>query len=314
MIQADTCRQLYHYIHQKEQEMRRKFVECRAHYEHTGKTSDLLAQSECQGGVAAYQDLLSVYEMRTIVPERADDPEMSESGSPRSPTSETALFAKRSQWVFQTLREYCDQKRQEIERQIRQCHQRYTATGNEKYVFLQKKYAGQVVAYNTVRQFLETLTSIDEECPSPPRPPTETHHHETMNPPPSGLYKPSHSLVHILVLEASSMVRKMLEMLLVSEGFTVTTASDLVIGLEIARKIFPDLILMDNNLAWRNEEQLLFLLRRDKHVRRIPIILLSSAVKSFDERLKKQLGVMTTIQKPFQPEELLNTIQKALAR
>jgi CheY-like chemotaxis protein len=313
MMQVDRCRQLHRYIRQKEQEHRRKFVEYRSHYEQTGKTSDLLIQTEYQGAVTAYQDLLNVYEMQSMAEERSAHQYMPEQDSPQLPDGGSVVLPNISQG-FQILREYCDRKHQEVDRQIRQCQQRFTATGNEKYMFLQRKYTGAVMAYDAVTQFLGTLNSADEECASPPHPRTETHHHDAMQPAPPLPQKPSHSFVHILALEASSMVRKMLEMLLISEGFTVTTASDGVVGLEIARKISPDLILMDNSIAWRNEEQLLFLLRRDKRLRRIPIILLTSSIKGFDERLKKHVGVMVSIQKPFQPEELLNAIQQVLAQ
>ncbi len=92
----------------------------------------------------------------------------------------------------------------------------------------------------------------------------------------------------------------------------MTTASDAVIGLDIAKQVSPDAILMDSGVARRSEEQLAFILGRERRLRKIPVILLEGIGRDLDERVSRQLGIIASIKKPFQPDELLQTIKTAL--
>jgi CheY-like chemotaxis protein len=211
--------------------------------------------------------------------------------------------------MLTVLYTYCRQKHQDAEQKISRCQQQYDGSGDNKYLFLKRKYAGEVIAYQNVGQYIHTLeppTEVPEEVLpliSTAEPKKETR--------PAA--EKASGLLHILVMDSSSLIRKSIDMILSSEGFTVTAASDGVVGFDIAKKVSPDLILMDSNIARRSEEQLIVLLRREKALRRIPIILLEGTGRSLNERVSRQMGIVASIQKPFQPEELLHTIQMALS-
>jgi CheY-like chemotaxis protein len=297
MKQSDKRQQLHYFIQQQQQGIQRKFEEFRSQYEHSGKTSFLLAQTECQGAVAAYQDLLRMYDMHITYDEQAP------AATVKQPVQNSHLR------TLTTLYTYCRQKHQDAEQKISRCQQQYDGSGDNKYLFLKRKYAGEVIAYQNVGQYIHTLeppTAVPEEVLPPlsaAEPKKKAHHNAEKV---SGLF-------HILVMDSSSLVRKSIDMILSSEGFTVTAASDGVVGFDIAKKVSPDLILMDSNIARRSEEQLIVLLRREKALRRIPLILLEGTGRSLDERVSRQMGIVASIQKPFQPEELLHTIQAALS-
>lgn len=295
MEQRDKQWQLHRYIQQQQQEIHRKFKEFRSQYEHSGKTSFLLAQSECQGAVAAYQDLLRVYGMHATYDQQA----LAVAKQPEQDYQDSAFG------MLVVLRTYCQQKHEEAEQKISRCQQQYAESGDNKYLFLKRKYAGELIAYHNIGQYLHTLeppTEISEDV----IPSAEKKAASPSAEMASGLF-------HILVLDSSALIRKSIDMVLSSEGFTVTTASDGVVGFDIAKKVSPDLILMDSNIVRRNEEQLVFLLRREKALRRIPVIVLEGTGRSLDERIRRQMGIVASIQKPFQPEELLHTIRATLS-
>lgn len=308
MKQSDKRQELHCYIHEKQEEVQREFQKFRSQYEHSGKTSILLAQSECQGAMAAYQDMLRMYGMHVTYDEEKPM-------QPVSPEHPTPGQPRRIVGVLPVLHEYCEQKHQEAEQKTFRCQQQYKVSGDNKYLFLQRKYAGEVMAYHNVKQYIDTLEPMSDapdvlqknssENPdiTGNRPQRERHH----------ISQAASGLLHILVMDPSTRICKSLEMILTSEGFTVTTASDGMIGLDIATKVSPDLILMDSNIARRNEEQLVFILRREKRLRKIPVILLEGTGRNLDERVSRQLGIMASIQKPFQPDELLQTILMTLS-
>lgn len=295
MKQAHRCQLLHRYIHKKQQEIQQTLQEFRSQYELSGKTSFLLAQSECQGAMAAYQDILRMYSMHITY----DAPGPEEAGlQPRDVSEASAPNTE----ILSILSEYCQKKHREAEQKIAGCQQRYASSDEKKYVFLQRKYAGEVMVYQNIGRYIRKLSpssavAVIAEQPAAGQPPA---------------FESMPGLRHILVLDGSALIRKSIEMILRSEGFEVTTAADGVIGLDIAKKLAPDAILMDSGIARRNEEQLAFILRRERRLRKIPVILLEGTGRDLDDRVSRQLGIVANIKKPFQPDELLQTIKTAL--
>jgi CheY-like chemotaxis protein len=293
MKQTEHYQKLRRYIHEKQQQIQRKFEEFRTQYEHSGKTSALLAQTECQGAVSAYQDILRKYSLHVV----------SDENGPVLPLT-SAPSVPQTAGMLRTLQEYCQQKGQEAQQRLSLCEKRYKTSGDNKYIFRQRESNGEVRAYQNVEHYIEALkTEIPSETSEEPQRADEEDVVQE---------KTVSQRFHILVMDTSILIRRSIEMILQSEGFTVTTTSDGIIGFDIARKVSPDLILMDSGIARRSEEQLLFLLRRNKGVRKIPVVLLEGTGRALDERVRRQLGIAASIQKPFQLEELLETIQATL--
>ena len=294
----DNRQRVHRYIHQKQQEIQRKFQDFRSQYEHSGKTSFLLAQSECQGAVAAYQDILRMYGMHvtydTLTSVTSEIPDPTVSGAD-----------VHADEMLPVLYAYCHNKYQEARQKNVRCQEQYAVSSHDKYLFLQRQYAGEIMAYQNVSAYIRTLEPPSEI------PDTESPAVAESLAPPQSLEESG--LRHILVMESSALIRKSIEMILSLEGFTVTTVSDALIGLDIAQKISPDVILMDSSIARRNEEQLVFMLRRERRLRKIPVILLEGSGRSLDEYLNAQLDVIASIKKPFQPDELVYTIRTALS-
>lgn len=298
MKQTQKRQRVQQYIHQKQQEIQQQFQDFRAQYELSGKTSVLLAQSECQGALTAYQDLLRMYGMHAA-----------SEGTDSATSGTTAAFGaapvNRTDNLLPVLQAYCHAKHQEVEQKIDDCLSAYETSGDNKYLFLQRQYTGEVTVYQHVSAYIYGLEpEIDAVALEPSAEAPLSRRQRTTT--------PDLRFCHILVLESSVLIRKSVEMILDSEGFTVTTASDGVIGLDMARKIAPDVMLIDSNIARRSEEQLVFLLRHDRRLRKIPVIMLEGTGHAIGERLSAYLNIMASIKKPFQPDELLHAIAAVL--
>jgi DNA-binding response OmpR family regulator len=138
--------------------------------------------------------------------------------------------------------------------------------------------------------------------------PSET---KTGSPPDSAVKKDS-SAIKILSVDDSSVVRKLVSMILTAEGFKVITASDGLDGINKAREIMPDLILLDFVMPRMNGFQVCRLLQKDEQLKHIPVILVTSKGDKVGDKFVSELGVTGYITKPFQPEELITKIRQTL--
>jgi len=114
----------------------------------------------------------------------------------------------------------------------------------------------------------------------------------------------------ILIIDDNTTIRSFLSDMLRPLGYAVSTASDGKRGLEKALAERPDLILLDFHLPRLSGIEVLEALQKDH--RQVPVILMtghgseSVAVQAF------RLGVRDYLVKPFEPEQILEVIEKAL--
>jgi DNA-binding response OmpR family regulator len=118
--------------------------------------------------------------------------------------------------------------------------------------------------------------------------------------------------IRVLSVDDSSVVRKLVTMILTAEGFKVTTASDGVDGINKAKELLPDVILLDFVMPKMNGFQVCRILQKDEKLRQIPVILVTSKGDKVGDKFVDQLGVTGYITKPFQPEELVSKIHQTL--
>ncbi len=118
-------------------------------------------------------------------------------------------------------------------------------------------------------------------------------------------------MARILIIEDEVKIQQIVAAYLKKEGYQVWTASDGRIGLEQAKQMNPDLIILDLMLPELSGEQLLTELRQ---VSDVPIIILS-AKTSEDERIfGLNIGADDYLTKPFSPRELVARVQAQLRR
>jgi DNA-binding response OmpR family regulator len=116
----------------------------------------------------------------------------------------------------------------------------------------------------------------------------------------------------VLVVEDDASIAMGLQINLEAEGYKVVTADDGERGLEAARTLLPDLIILDVMLPRLNGLEIVQVLRRGGF--RMPIIILSARTGEIDKVTGLELGAEDYVAKPFSLAELLARVRAALRR
>ncbi|MBU0743034.1 response regulator [bacterium] len=124
----------------------------------------------------------------------------------------------------------------------------------------------------------------------------------------------------VLVVDDEPNVRDYLAMILQDAGFNVVTAGDGREALELVRREPPDFISLDLIMPNMSGHKLLYELRRDKKLARIPVLVVTA--HAGDEMGKEDLqdlldnrvisGPGTYLEKPVNPKSYVQSIKRAL--
>ncbi len=119
-------------------------------------------------------------------------------------------------------------------------------------------------------------------------------------------------MTKILVIEDEESVRENIVELLDTEGFEAIAAKNGRIGLLLAQKELPDLILCDVRMPELDGYGVLTGLRSEPTTAAIPFIFLTAKAAKTDLTLGLELGANAYITKPFTLLEVLDTIEETL--
>ena len=118
----------------------------------------------------------------------------------------------------------------------------------------------------------------------------------------------------IIVIEDDATMRSIIEQTLELEGFKVMSAPNGLLGLELAKKHLPDLILCDVIMPEMDGFEVLKRLRNAPETAFIPLIFLTGKAERADIRQGMKLGADDYLTKPFRPQELLETVVARLKK
>lgn len=96
-------------------------------------------------------------------------------------------------------------------------------------------------------------------------------------------------------------------------GMDVLCVNQPLHGLQHAAKFKPDLVILDMHMPDINGMELAILLRQDPELLLLPIIFITSDTDANLHKNIKALGVSALLTKPFEPTELINVCEQALA-
>jgi len=116
----------------------------------------------------------------------------------------------------------------------------------------------------------------------------------------------------VLVVEDEEHIRIVVEYNLKRDGFEVYSAEDGAAGLELARRVIPDVILLDWMLPEMNGMEVLAELKHDKKTEHIPVFMLTAKGMTSDIDRAFDMGADDYITKPFDPRLLGGIIRKKL--
>jgi two-component system cell cycle response regulator DivK len=121
-------------------------------------------------------------------------------------------------------------------------------------------------------------------------------------------------MTHILLVEDNQMNRDMLSRWLRRKGYEVTTANDGVEGVEQARIIRPDLILLDMSLPLKDGWTAAGELKADAETADIPVIALTAHAMQGDREKALDAGCDDYDTKPVEFVRLLEKMQRFLSQ
>jgi two-component system alkaline phosphatase synthesis response regulator PhoP len=115
----------------------------------------------------------------------------------------------------------------------------------------------------------------------------------------------------ILLIEDEPKITKLARDYLEQGGYRVLSATDGTIGLAMARREHPDMIVLDLMLPGMDGLDVCRALRRESDV---PIIMLTARVEEADRLIGLELGADDYITKPFSPRELVARVRALMRR
>lgn len=124
----------------------------------------------------------------------------------------------------------------------------------------------------------------------------------------------------ILVVDDEPDVREYLKTVLEDAEFKVVTAADGVEALEMIRREKPDFISLDLIMPRKSGHKLLYELKKDKDLSRIPVLIVTAHARdelgkdSLEDLLSNRVmsGPGTYLEKPVNPLSYVRSIQRAL--
>jgi len=121
-----------------------------------------------------------------------------------------------------------------------------------------------------------------------------------------------HKLKHVLIIEDDAAMREMIATSLRIRGFHVREAADGLAGLRLLEAYDPDVVVVDLGLPVATGFDVVKELRAVTSTRMTPVI----AISGFEDQLKiakESPEFLAALAKPFDPEALLRTVERATA-
>jgi DNA-binding response OmpR family regulator len=116
----------------------------------------------------------------------------------------------------------------------------------------------------------------------------------------------------ILVVDDEIDLVEMLAIRLQANDYEVFVAYDGQEGLDKARALKPDLIILDLMLPKLDGYKVCRMLKFDEKYKQIPVILFSARAQESDVKLGKEVGADAYLTKPFEPSILLAKIKELI--
>lgn len=119
-------------------------------------------------------------------------------------------------------------------------------------------------------------------------------------------------MASILAVDDSASMRQMVSFTLKSAGYDVTDAEDGLAALNIAKTKSFDLVITDVNMPNMDGITLIAELRKLPAFKFTPLLMLTTESAADKKQAGKNAGATGWIVKPFNPDQLLSVIKRAL--
>jgi len=119
----------------------------------------------------------------------------------------------------------------------------------------------------------------------------------------------------VVCIEDESEMIDLVRLILSRKGFNVVGAPSGQEGLQAVEQMHPDLVLLDLMMPDMDGWEVYQRMKANPDMREIPVIVVTAKAQSIDKMLGLHIAkVDDYITKPFGPSELLNSVEKVLAK
>lgn len=119
-------------------------------------------------------------------------------------------------------------------------------------------------------------------------------------------------MAHILVVDDSEVLRRIVVFNLVKNGYTVSEASDGEEALQKLKESTPDLVILDIMMPKMNGFEVLKVMKQDENLSKVPVIVLTAKGGENDLQEGLKLGADIFLTKPFSPGRLIEEVQRVI--
>ena len=116
---------------------------------------------------------------------------------------------------------------------------------------------------------------------------------------------------NILIVEDDGNIRELLRLYLEREGYEITEAANGEEGVELWRKINPDMILLDVMMPIMDGWQVCKIIRKES---KVPIIIMTAKGETFDKVNGLEMGADDYIVKPLEMREVIARVRAIFRR
>lgn len=118
----------------------------------------------------------------------------------------------------------------------------------------------------------------------------------------------------VLVIDDNPDLLDIVDAILSNSGYIVAKAQSGENGVQVAKALHPDLILLDINMPRMDGWEVLSLLKGQNETKNVPVAIFSVRTDLRDKMMGFQRGAVDYISKPFQYNKLTEKIEKILDR
>ncbi|RKS76742.1 response regulator receiver domain-containing protein [Actinomadura pelletieri DSM 43383] len=120
-------------------------------------------------------------------------------------------------------------------------------------------------------------------------------------------------LGRVLVVDDDEVIRQLIAVNLQLEGFEVATAVDGQDCLERVAEVRPDVVTLDVMMPRLDGWVTAVRLREDPETAHIRVVMITARAQEHDVRRGHEIGVDAYVTKPFDPNQLIQTVRKLAA-
>ena len=116
----------------------------------------------------------------------------------------------------------------------------------------------------------------------------------------------------ILIVDDEQDIVETLKFVLEAQGYECICAYDGEEGLNTAKEVMPDLIILDVMMPKINGFKISRLLKYDNKYKDIPILMVTARSQDEDKLIGEETGADEYVTKPFEIDEILTKVEKYL--